>query len=116
MEKNTNSDDESKVVFLWLLSFIGKYILMPFLSIWAVNTLFHTDISFSFKNWAAVVILIIFLKISTEGIFFNFTGSPVDEYEEDDDIDEEILRKVNELNPGKSTKRGRRKTKWDEPP
>jgi len=39
------------VVFFFL-------VLGPFMSIWAVNTLFHTGIEFTFWNWLAVTVLI----------------------------------------------------------
>ena len=43
----------SLIVLIIFLTILG-----PFLSIWAVNTLFHTGIEFTFVNWLAAAVLI----------------------------------------------------------
>ena len=43
---------------LWLLLFFCAFVLGPFLGIWAINTLFGLSITFGFKTWIAMLILI----------------------------------------------------------
>lgn len=51
-----SSSDASFVLLISLLV-IGLVLLTPFLSIWAVNTLFGTSIPFNLATWCASLIL-----------------------------------------------------------
>lgn len=47
--------------YLWLVFkfFLTLFILIfePFIAFWAINTIFHTDIQYSFIDWLALTIL-----------------------------------------------------------
>ena len=54
--------DANKII-LWLAFILFLVIAGPFLTIWAVNTLFPTlAIPFTFDTWCAVVILGVFIR------------------------------------------------------
>lgn len=47
---------------------IGLIIVGPFLTVWALNTLFGLNIEYSFSTWLAVIILhsLLQVKVSTK--------------------------------------------------
>lgn len=49
----------SVISFIVMIIFVALVFLlvMPFVQIWAVNTLFKTDIEYSWLNWFAAVLL-----------------------------------------------------------
>ena len=55
--KNSNIEPVLWVVFLLTLVALG-----PLLTIWSLNTLFATGIEYNIKNWAAMVVLSMFLQ------------------------------------------------------
>ena len=63
-------------------------ILVPFLLIWSVNTLFSTVIPFTFKTWLAGLILIqifnFYVRNRDRGVPYH-----PDDYEDEEDIDDE---------------------------
>lgn len=46
-------------IVAWLLGalFVGTIVLVPLALIWSVNTLFATEIAYTFKTWAAAAVL-----------------------------------------------------------
>jgi hypothetical protein len=44
---------------------LGVFLGGPFVVIWAINTLFNTEIAYTALNWMAVVALLAILKAST---------------------------------------------------
>ncbi len=52
------------VFFLVLLVFVAV-LAVPFIQIWAVNTLFKTNIEYTLVNWLAVFVLNSTVKIAT---------------------------------------------------
>ncbi len=48
-------------IIMFIVLVIIPIILLPFAVIWALNTLFHTNIAYGFCEWAAVVVIIIAL-------------------------------------------------------
>lgn len=49
--------DNFLIVFGAILLIAGLIVLGPLLTIWALNTLFHLGILFTFKNWVAMFLL-----------------------------------------------------------
>lgn len=49
--------DEYHIAGLVILLVLAAFAVVPFIQIWAINTLFGTAILFTFKNWLAVVVL-----------------------------------------------------------
>lgn len=57
--------DETIKGIIGLLLIAGCFALIfvgPIFTIWAVNTLFGTEISYTFKNWVAVVWLCLLVR------------------------------------------------------
>lgn len=52
-------------VLFWLAILVTLLIVMPFVTIWSVNTLFNTNIPTTFDTWLAVIILGMFFNNST---------------------------------------------------
>jgi len=48
--------------FALLVLILALIVIGPLLTIWALNTLFATGIEYNLKNWAAVVVLGMFLQ------------------------------------------------------
>jgi hypothetical protein len=51
--------------FLIFLLVVFVLVIGPVLQIWSINTLFKTDIEYSYKSWCAVVILNGVLRVCT---------------------------------------------------
>jgi hypothetical protein len=47
---------------LWIVILLALVVIGPLLTIWALNTLFATGIEYNIKNWAAMVVLGMFLQ------------------------------------------------------
>lgn len=52
---------KNEIIFLVVFAFL-ILVFWPFVFLWAVNTLFQTEIEYSLKNWFATVIVIITFK------------------------------------------------------
>lgn len=50
------------VILLWLTVVVTFVLLGPLITIWALNTLFHTEIPFNSSTWVAVFWLMVLLK------------------------------------------------------
>ena len=48
--------------FALLVLILALIVIGPLLTIWALNTLFATGIEYNLKNWAAMVVLSMFLQ------------------------------------------------------
>lgn len=58
----STSDTSSGIFVILLILFVVAVILMaPFVFIWAVNTLFSLSIAYSFTNWVASFVLLLFV-------------------------------------------------------
>jgi hypothetical protein len=56
------------LLFVFILLILPILIVtIPFVQIWAVNTLFKTSIEYSWLNWACVIILNSSIRIWTYG-------------------------------------------------
>lgn len=49
-------------ILLWIVFLLTLVALGPLLTIWSLNTLFATGIEYNIKNWAAVVVLSMFVQ------------------------------------------------------
>ena len=56
MKQNEAASLVSFIVFVVFIAVI-LLLIIPFIQIWAVNTLFKTDIEYSWLNWFAAVLL-----------------------------------------------------------
>ena len=46
-----------KKSYVKILAMLVVFVFGPFFVVWSLNTLFHSDIDYSFKTWLAVVFL-----------------------------------------------------------
>ena len=63
---------------------VAAYIISPILFIWAVNTLFGTEIAMTFKTWLAGFVIILLIKFH-----LRFSGRPQVAYDESYDMPED---------------------------
>jgi len=53
--------------FLAAIIILLYIIFCPFMIIWSLNTLFFTEISYTFNNWLAIYIFLTIFNIKIEG-------------------------------------------------
>jgi len=53
---------DSVKFFALLILILALIVIGPLLTIWALNTLFATGIEYTIKNWAAMVVLGMFVQ------------------------------------------------------
>lgn len=86
-EPNEERNTEMISVLLYLIA----YIITPFLIIWAINTLFQTEIPQSFKTWLAGLVMVMVIRFHMKPTINYHCPEQYydeDEYEEDKDNEE----------------------------
>lgn len=90
---NGQRDTEIISILLYLIA----YIITPFLIIWAINTLFQTEIPQSFKTWLAGLVMVMVIRFHMKPIInYHYPEQyDEDEYEKDEDNEEINQNKSN---------------------
>ena len=58
---------ENSIAALLAIALLSVLLVVwwPLAVVWSLNTLFQTEIPYSFKTWVAVVVIVTFIRVST---------------------------------------------------